>query len=324
MKPIYLSSINTYTPKDTYSVSQVGAILREHGIAFFEAEESRMIGLGFDRIFTEAEHDLPEMIYNACAPVISKVLQDGKTIDRILFIHSLQPEIMLHKPYDKVLQAFQLDATVCHSISQQNCASIHFGMHVAQSLLQADNQMEGILLLTADHCFHPFYVTVLDTIMGDAAGCLYMSREPEAESHEFIDYVSIIDGTDREELAYFIPTYYFSIRQVIRTLLKQNGLGVEQVKCIIGSNVNGKTWAVLADYLQVPPDMFYHTVPETGHLFCTDILYNIQSAVDRGILQHGDYYVTVTIGLGGVFGSSLHRYRCKSGESPRIERRSYT
>lgn len=322
--PTFISNINTYTPKDTYSVSQAGAIMREHGIPFFESEENRMIELGFDRILTEPAYDLQEMIYNACAPVISQVLKEGKPIDRILFIHSLQPESMFHKPYEKVLQEFRLDATVCHSISQQNCASIHFGMKVAQSLLHADNQMEGILLLTADHCFHPFYVTVLDTIMGDAAGCVYMSRELGPQSHEFMDCISIIDETNPEELAWFNPMYYFSIRQAVRTLLKRNGLGIEQIKCMIGSNVNAKTWAVMADYLQVPPDMFYHTVPEAGHLFCTDILYNIQSAVDKGILQNGDYYITVTVGLGGVFGSSLHRYRCESSESPIIEWRSYT
>ncbi|WP_341279678.1 3-oxoacyl-[acyl-carrier-protein] synthase III C-terminal domain-containing protein [Paenibacillus sp. FSL H8-0537] len=313
--PVYVSDFSVYVPEAAVTVEQAGEQLRQSGIPFDHSALQHIREMGFHRVPLNQHSYLEEMIYRACAPVIRSLRSRQKPVDRIIFAHTLQVDFHDRNLFAKFISDFSLSSTVSYSISQQNCASVHFALHASQCLLRCHDHIQGVLLVTADQCFHPYYLKIPDSLMGDAASCCYISKESNEQSHELIDTHSLVDGTSYlgaesapEDLVWFNTSYYFSIRQVIREVLRRNEMNVGQIALIIGSNVNVKTWRIMASYLQCPEEKFFHTVPSVGHLFCTDIIHNIETAVKEGGLKPGDYYLTVTIGMGGVFGCGLHRY----------------
>jgi 3-oxoacyl-[acyl-carrier-protein] synthase-3 len=54
--------------------------------------------------------------------------------------------------------------------------------------------------------------------------------------------------------------------------------------------------------------IFLGNVPITGHCFCADPFLNYRTVADLGLLNPGDRYLMVTVGLGSTFSAMVFQH----------------
>ncbi|CAM4260737.1 hypothetical protein BAMA_04400 [Bacillus manliponensis] len=317
MEPIYLSHISSYIPEKKVGVEDVAKMIRNINTPFEDTDVTRFKEeLGFEFIPIEDRLSLEEMVYNACKPTVEQVKKDRKPIDYIVFVKTSQVFWHEQNVFRKLIHDFDLIEARTFSVGQQNCASIHTALLLIQNLMNNNDDVRGALLVTGDKAFYPSLRRIPDSLLGDSAVCCYLSKEMKTGRHRINVVQNDVDAvtyngvnSTTEQLAWFNTTYYFAIRQLIRKVLKEAQLDLDQVSIIVGSNANYLTWVKVSEVLNCSIDKFYiSTIKELGHLYCGDILYNIGSMDKEKILKPGDYYLTLTVGLGGTYGCALHQY----------------
>ncbi|MFE6375850.1 3-oxoacyl-[acyl-carrier-protein] synthase III C-terminal domain-containing protein [Bacillus subtilis] len=313
----FISHISCYIPNDRISVEEIAKEIKNESYLFPESDIQKLTehhlfcSVPIERVLT-----LEEMLYEAASQTITSVIADQKPIDKIIFTHTSQVNYQEKNIFKKLIKQFQLSGTKCFSISQQNCASIHMALIIAKGLMSAETETRGIIIVTADKAFHPILRRIPDSVLGDSASACYISNGLIRGSHRLLHSYQAVDGStyngvrsDPEQIDWFHTTYYFAIRQAILTTLRESGFTLENIKLIVGSNVNFTTWEKTAVLLKISIDKIYtKNITSLGHLYCSDLLINLKSAIEDSVITEGDYYLTVSIGLGGTYGCALHQY----------------
>ncbi|MDR0267472.1 3-oxoacyl-[acyl-carrier-protein] synthase III C-terminal domain-containing protein [Paenibacillus sp.] len=315
MNLVSMPYLSVYLPQTCVSVEEVAGDIRASGYPFPDEDITYLREIHhFDQVTIERKLRLEEMIEQACAPLFERLEQTGNRVDKVIYAHTSQVYRHDQNMFRALQHRFHLENVKFSSISQQNCASIHIALRVAQNLFAADEKTEGIIIVTADKAFHPLMRRIPDSLLGDSAGACYLKRGDGP--HKILFTYNMADGVTYEgtdshpdDIEWFNTTYYFAIRQCITRTLRKASLKLSDLKLIVGSNANRSTWIKVSELLNCPVDLFYlSTIPQVGHLYCTDIIYNIQQAVTEERLKPGDLYLTVTVGLGGTYGCSIHEY----------------
>lgn len=306
-------AIQLYLPEFTASVTELAATAREIGMEFSVERERRLQDeYGFKKVPLEAEGmRLTDMISKVCTPLLRWAMATGRRVDRILLVRTLDSYWQDEHPLREVRIQGAVGVPI-HSLSQHNCASVHVGLMTAEALLSSGTA-DGIMMITTDKAYHPSLRQLPHSLLGDAAAAAYLSNSPG--EHELLAIncrvnPSIYAGyrSPVHELAWEETTYLFRIRQLIRDTLRSAGMSIRELRMIIGNNVNRSTWRHLASMMGEEEELWYtDTIAQFGHLHCSDIWFNIQHAIQAGRLREGDYYLTVSVGLGSL-GCSIHQY----------------
>lgn len=317
MKPIYISHISSYIPDNKVEVEDIAKMIQDVNISFSDIDVNRFKEeLGFEYIPIEEKLSLEDMVYGSCRPTVEQLKKENKPIDYIIFVKTSQVSWHEQNIFRKLIHEFNLTESRTFSVGQQNCASIHTALLLIQNLMNSNSDIRGVLLVTGDKAFHPSLRRIPDSLLGDSAVCCYVSNEEKTGIHRINIVQNDVDAvtyngvnSTQDQLAWFNTTYYFAIRQLIRKVLRDAQLSLDQISLIVGSNANYLTWVKVAEVLNCSIDKFYtSTIRKVGHLYCGDILHNIESVNQEKILQPGDYYLTLTVGLGGTYGCALHQY----------------
>ncbi|MBE7105800.1 hypothetical protein EXW28_29435 (plasmid) [Bacillus mycoides] len=317
MNPIALSHISSYIPSKKIDIPEVARMINAVDYPFSKSDIDRFdSNLGFKCVPIEEKLSLEEMLYKACTPTICKLQKEGKAIDRIILTRTSQIYWHEQNIFRKLMHDYDLLDIPTFSVAQQNCASIHTSLLLAQQLLNSNEEMEGILLVSGDKAFHPSLRRIPDSLLGDSASCCYLSKNLKGNHHTIQIIKNNVDAvtyngvnSTPNQLEWFNTTYYFAIRQIVREVLKEANLTLEQISLIIGSNANYKTWLKVSEILDFPIEKFYtDTIDKVGHLYCSDILFNLQMIDIEKKIKPGSYYLTITVGLGGTYGCALHQY----------------
>ncbi|MBO8162772.1 MAG: hypothetical protein H0Z34_03505 [Brevibacillus sp.] len=304
-----MADISIYLPQTWMTLREVADLIRRSGYPFSEHDLDRFGRLyGFKRVPCEERRSLEEMIVEACAPLLARLRQANKQVDKILFLRTSQVYWHDRNLFRPLIHDFGLEETHLLSVSQHNCASFHLALRVCQNLFLANPDLQGVMLVSADKAFHPSLRRIPDSLLGDCASACYLERD--FHRHRLLHVVNQVDPkADPDNVEWFNTTYYFAIRQMLFRLLNEAGHTLDEISLIIGGNVNLRTWERMAEILNKPFDLFYtRTIPEVGHLYGSDLLYNLRLAVSDGRLKPGDVYATISIGLGGMYGCALHRW----------------
>jgi 3-oxoacyl-[acyl-carrier-protein] synthase-3 len=310
-----MDGISVYVPPARLSVEEMASEIRKSGHPFPDDDIVRLRSQHrFDAIAVETALSCEEMANRACEPLLQELLAAGKFIDRIIIVHTSQ--LMRHDTslLGGLLRKHGLEHLQVISLTQQNCSNVHMALYVIQRMFMTDPRLQGILLLSVDLALHPLQWRIPESLNGDNACACYLSRE--SGCHWLLSVVNETDGltydginASRQAMDWFNFTYYFSLRRVFRKAVEQAGCLLDDIRLIIGSNVNFETWSKLSRMLPFPLDRIYtKTISRVGHLYGSDLLYNIQEAISDGTLRDGDCYATLTVGLGGAYGCSIHRY----------------
>nr|WP_145405678.1 3-oxoacyl-[acyl-carrier-protein] synthase III C-terminal domain-containing protein [Paenibacillus xylanexedens] len=277
---------------------------------------------GLKQVRHDRDGDLSSLLGHVLAQVTGHPDVAPTSIKYIIYCHTIQENF----PFPmKVLQALKrvygLQHAIAFSLTQQNCASGLIALHVAETLLPSLEADEHILILTGEKTFSPVVQLIPNTtVMGEASAAVLVGSRG-AGSHvvgltsiTLGQFCNVLTGSP-QILREFQEIYIPRLCEVIVTAVEQAGLTLQQIQYIVPHNVNLSSWKKVAAGLSYPYERIYTSnVQEIGHCFCSDPYINLQAILEQKLMQPGDYYLLVTVGLGVTFSVAVMQYAETGGD----------
>lgn len=242
---------------------------------------------------------------------------DLKSVDLVIYTHSLIPQV----PYDynllyNVLKSFNIEQIPAYGISHLNCASFFGALAYARDFFIKNSEAESILIITGDQANFIPEVRFIDgaTVMGDAATVTLITKNGDYNRMLSLNlYISTkqytgYDSTP-EELHESNKFYISDLSYSIEKVLNDAKCTLEDIKIIFPHNVNRTTWVNFCKANKIMLDkVLLDLVPKYGHLYCSDSQINLSYALQNNLLNKGDKYLLVGVGLGPIFGTALFEH----------------
>src|SRR5690348_5311547 len=213
-------------------------------------------------------------------------------------------------PLHEVCRALGLGNALAFTVTHQSCASGLLAIDVAGRLLAADtaDRPDGqagplALILAGEKAFTREAQVFADTTMfGEGASACLVSAFGARD--RMLAYASNVrgdfDSATGANDARLQREYRPSLAAVMRQALDEAGLTLDDIRVVLPHNVNKVTWQRMCLLLKYPRDrVVLDNIATSGHVFCTDVFANYQTACDRGLLQPGDRYLAAAVGAGG-------------------------
>ena len=277
--------------KEVRSVEEIAADRSEK-----EIEHMRKIGL--DRIPTDNDLMLQEMIRDVC-------VQIEKKPDCILITHSL-PFIRR----DGQESDLGWNDVPTYYLSGMPCAIMHKGVETA-SLLVERGVYRSVLVIGADKAYSDRERIFFGTIMGDGAIALLIEKG-EGEHQILSGYVSstIIasDGENSSEsdISAFRGANPSLMRRTMEKCLEKAGL--EKADYYVTHTSNREFWDALAVLAKIPREAFLDAnIRNTGHLNSHDSFYHYFYWCEKNVILPGQTAMLINPGFGGTQGCTLLR-----------------
>ncbi|MBD1372846.1 hypothetical protein IC620_10810 [Hazenella sp. IB182357] len=310
---VYIDKVYAHVPKNRMSIQslQSNLGLKNYQVKLFEKVH------GLNQICMDSEHELKEMLQIAIHQLMDQNQVELKQIKYIIFCHT-SPLVAPypHNVLEEVLSSFELDHALYFSLTQQHCSSGLIAMEVADSLLASDpNNDDQALILIGEKAFHPTCQLIPNTtIMGEASAAVVVGKNGEQDEvltvHRKIMgkyaagiQISPADAKDFEE------KYTSTLIETVEEALHQVDKAKKDVAWIIPHNVNQSSWKQFAKQFDFPLSRIYlENVSRLGHCFGADPFINYQDMVRQNLLQKGDLYLMVSVGLGATFAVSVMKH----------------
>ncbi|GAA4726264.1 3-oxoacyl-[acyl-carrier-protein] synthase III C-terminal domain-containing protein [Brevibacillus fulvus] len=308
---IGMEAFATYVPQKRSSVKELATELSLSG-----EEQARLQEYGFAHVAVEPKRQLHHLLVQAAQLLFHKRPEIVSQIGAILCTHAFLTNFpYLFDPLTQLQQEYGLDHLPKITFAQMNCASSDLLLFLARRWLEAHPDVPGALLLIGDKVFIPKHRYLKDsTISGDAAAAVFLSRH--AHQHRILHTSIQTEATvfnsvrsDPKEWKWFQATFPLGLVKIIRSSLIACRLEAEQLRWIFPNNINEVTWNTVAKALHLPREKFYYpTLSTVGHAQNVDNLLNLQAAKTNGLLTTGDYYATLSLGMGSAFGCTIFQF----------------
>lgn len=309
---IGMQALQTYVPAQLVPLTEMSDLLKVTPEQVGQLRDEFKL----DRIAVEPTLLVHEMMHQTAVQLIEKNEINPEDIGLILFTHSMpQFTPFLFDPFARLRKQYGLVDIQVFSIGQLNCASLDMLFLMAQQYLKQRTDGRGVLLLFGDKMFfQTFRYLKESTVMGDAAAAAYLSPNTAAcwilGSTVQVD-ATIFEGEDAspEDFMWFQRTLSLGLVKALRTTLQKCGLNIHQMSLIFPGNINDKIWLKVSGLLKIPQETFYYqTMKDIGHAHNVDCLLNLEAAVREQRLKRGDYFATLTVGMGNTFGCTIFQY----------------
>lgn len=219
-------------------------------------------------------------------------------------------------PVRYVQRKLNLSSALAFGTSMGKCGSVFAAIQIANELFCHLGENDAILILTGDVTFTEILQFIPGTtITTDGACAILLTNRPEQRmnflSMKINSYGEFAGGVwnKKEIQQLFEKNYSRYLFHVILSAVRQANLTLDDIKFIFPHNVNTLSWYQVIKLLDIPSFcVFLDNVPVTGHCFGSDPFINYQTALDRGLIQAGDYVVFATVGLGATFGAMVFQY----------------
>ncbi|WP_025689388.1 3-oxoacyl-[acyl-carrier-protein] synthase III C-terminal domain-containing protein [Paenibacillus zanthoxyli] len=307
-----ITDTSVYIPSFRAPVDQVIQEINEDGVSFrLSAADYR--DSGFEYVPIERNESLGQMIYEACAPVLSRARRDGIRLSAIFFACVTSAGVEAQSLFSRLLREFDYDTTPVIQLEEYGCSTIHLSLYLTKAYFAGEGRSgDAVLFVAADKANISQHRSDTYMLYGDAASAA-LYQKSAAEGHQTLSTGLKVDGLVYddcpERVKMYFSTFYLAVRQVAKQVLREAGMSMNEIRLIFCSNLGLNTWSTLARAIGCPLDKFYAgALGHAGHLHNTDILLNVNDAIRNGSLNKGDFYLTVTVGFGGYYGCSLHKY----------------
>ncbi|MNO51821.1 hypothetical protein D3C76_422240 [compost metagenome] len=307
-----ITDSSVYIPSFRAPVDQVIQEINEDGVSFrLSAGDYRDSGFGYVPI--ERNESLEQMIARVCAPILSRVRQNGIRLSAILFACVTSAGVQAQSLFSGLLREFDCGTTPVIQLEEYGCSTIHLSLYLTKAYFAGEGQSDdAVLFVAADKANISHHRSDSYMLYGDAASAA-LYRKSATGGQQTLSTGLKVDGLvyDHcpERVKMYFSTFYLAVRQVVNQVLRESGMVMNEISFIFCSNLGLRTWSTLARALGCPLDKFYaSTLEDAGHLHNTDILLNVNDAVRTGSLNRGDFYLAVSVGFGGYYGCSLHKY----------------
>jgi 3-oxoacyl-[acyl-carrier-protein] synthase III len=219
-------------------------------------------------------------------------------------------------PLHDVCAELGLTGATAFSVTDHACASTLLSIDLAGRLLAADDDPDSLaLVLAAMKTFSRDTQLVPETSLFSegSAACLVSAT---GSSDRVVCYATSMRGdfdgwitNEEEAAARYGQAYPECLAEVLQQAVDQAGLSLADLRLILPHNVNSVSWRRLCKRIGFPRErVLLDNVPQYGHCFAADGLINYRTAIERSLLQPGDYYLMAAAGLGAVFSAMVFQH----------------
>jgi 3-oxoacyl-[acyl-carrier-protein] synthase-3 len=304
----YLTDFSVYIPENKRSIAQLIQQIQKTGYTTKDEADYTERGIFYAPV--EEERSWEEMIEQVVTPVLARCATTGQRIGQIWLVQSSLKLWHERNPVKGLLKKWELEHLPLFTLEEYFCASYHAVLQMAPGFFSLHPD-EALLLIVADKGMHPSCRLNDYVMFGDSASaCLFTLQGGKHKIWTICNQIDgvVYDDEDHEGLSSLGTTFYLGIRKVFQDVLRKSGIPLEQIRQVIGTNVDQPMWDMVGQICGIPTDRVYQaTLSETGHLYSTDVIYNVQHAIQNGLLKPGDYYLTFSLGFGGVYGCALQQ-----------------
>lgn len=270
--------------------------VEEIATGYPEEEIKRMRKIGLDRIPTDNERMLQEMIQDVCKKVTQRP-------DCILIAHSLP---FIRRDGGEIELCWQDVPT--YYLSGMPCAIMHKVVEMA-SLLVEKETYHSVLVIGADKAYSDQERIFFGTIMGDGVVALLLEKG-EGDHQILSSFVSSTilapDGENSSEsdISAFRSVNASLMRRAMEKCLKKAGL--EKVDYYVTHTSNREFWDTLAILTKIPRETFLDSnIQNTGHLNSHDSFYHYYYWCEKNVILLGQTAMLINPGFGGTQGCTL-------------------
>ncbi len=269
---------------------------------------------GFDQISVAAPGEEFALLEAAVEQLIERAAIDPRQLRLIVHAHT-GPYIgpvgaslprSLVRRFGPQIQSF--------GIQLHKCASSISALGLIERLLQSYPPDARAVLLVGEvaDCAQ---MRVLDAGIVSDVGCAALVSRGGTRDRLVAECVQVhgeyakgvfLEANAAERVTYD-SCFQENLAAVISNTLERAGITLDQVRYLLPHNVNVNNWLRTIQYLGIDRErVYFANIARYGHCCGADWLINLNDV--RASLQPGDYYLMVTVGVGGVFGAALMQH----------------
>jgi 3-oxoacyl-[acyl-carrier-protein] synthase-3 len=273
-------------------------------------------GMGVNKVYFGDRNEEVEIFSHLLEKYFSSTAAFPEDISYIIYTRgnsiavgdpwSLTENTCINVPYF-LLEKYQLINAQIFNVEQE-CSSSLIALKIAKSLI-SDNYNKRILLLSRNYFENPDKRIMGGTIVvSDGVGILEVSDS--LKGLEIIDFYSVSKGNISmvKDLASSknIVDVFTTGSKLIHELLSRNNLTINNISCIIPQNLSRFSWNLYCKILPFPINrVFLDNISDGGHMGDVDIIRNISSVIEKGILNKNDYALVYGLGTGTSWNALL-------------------
>ncbi|MDB5801966.1 MAG: 3-oxoacyl-ACP synthase [Rhodocyclales bacterium] len=308
---LYLNKIVSYLPQTRRSVSDFAEELQLSAPA--ASLYQKVYGLQ-DIAVAGSEH-LRDMLDRAMSAIVPESETERRQIKYIFHCHAAP--CVCPSGADLVgglKKKYGLQHAIAVGLAQDQCATPITALHLAEILLQDEEENAKVLLLSGETGFHSSLRLIPNTtITGDAsAACLLakngMRNAVLSIAQRKFEFASV-QPVASANLPIPATSYGDDLIQVVKEALARAALSMADIALVLGHNVNTISWKFFARNFPCPSELIYlDNVPKSGHCFTSDPFINYCDVVSAGRLKEGDHFIMVSVGTISTFAAAVVRH----------------
>lgn len=260
-------------------------------------------------------HVAPDMDIEALSIAgVQKLLDTSalraQDVDLVIFCHTVTTGMMAAPSSIPALvkKHFGMNRALCHSVSQQSCASVMCALRLLRTLMWRHPDLNNVLVISTDKVYGEGYRNVSDyAIQSDGSMALWIARDWPLNRIGHMAYS--VDsryhkGSEKgPELGQrFALNYPLLARQMILNVMEHSGWSVDDVDAVLPMNANLSAFSRVMGMLQLPMDKLHsENIGVVGHMFSCDPFLNFLDRFAQAQRVHSGNAVLFASASTGVF-----------------------
>ncbi|WP_158895879.1 3-oxoacyl-[acyl-carrier-protein] synthase III C-terminal domain-containing protein [Amycolatopsis anabasis] len=219
-------------------------------------------------------------------------------------------------PMLEVRDALGLHHAITFNLTDHACASGLLAVDLCGTLLAEDGDPDALaLILTGEKAFtHTAQIIPDVAVMGEGTAAVLVG--PGGDRDRMLGYATTTLGgpggeviMSDEQADEFRRIYPEALAEVVGEAVAAAGLRTADLALVLPHNVNRVSWIRAGSALGVPRDrIFLGNVASTGHCFCADPFLNYRTVTGLGLLNPGEKYLMISVGLGSTFSAMVFQH----------------
>jgi len=248
--------------------------------------------------------DVDAILYNVCLP------ENANTGSYKDFKDSGDVKHLMDFPGSRLQTEMEMPNAFVLGIVQQACTGLFGVLRVARSMIATEPEIKKILCVTADRFPEGAFYEQAFNLISDGAAATLVEADAK-EGYEILGCHQITNGamanaSDDETVGHF---FSYSSR-VVQELVSKSGIGMNDIRWLVGQNTHTKAWQVLSSLLGIPFDRVFHaSLPLIGHMISGDNMVNLWELHNSGNVNKDDKLLMLTAGFGLNWASTLLQRR---------------
>lgn len=260
-------------------------------------------------------HVAPDMDIEALSiAAVQRLLETSgrraQDIDLVIFCHTVTTGMMAAPASMPALlkKHFAMQRALCHSVSQQSCASVMCALRLLRTLMWRHPALHNVLLVSTDKVYGERYRNVSDyAIQSDGSMALWLSRDWPLNRIGPMSYSvdpSYHKGGEKGPVLgqRFALNYPLLARRMIAEVMERSGWSVQDVDAVLPMNANLSAFSRVMEMLQLPLDKLHsENIGVVGHMFSCDPFLNFLDRFAQPARVHSGNAILFASASTGVF-----------------------